>query len=118
MAEAIGYNPGLARNSVSKDLNQLWNDGQAIKSRGRPVFFLHRLATESLLERRLEEHEREVRSVANLRVHQENHTANDSFTNLTGYDPNLQDTARLQLAYRSGDGQHPAGGYCQADANS
>lgn len=26
-AEAIGFNLGLARNSVSKDLNQLWNDG-------------------------------------------------------------------------------------------
>lgn len=38
-AEAIGFNLGLARNSVSKDLNQLWNDGLAIKSRGRPVFF-------------------------------------------------------------------------------
>ncbi|MEA1395380.1 transcriptional regulator, partial [Salmonella enterica] len=25
-AEAIGFNLGLARNSVSKDLNQLWND--------------------------------------------------------------------------------------------
>ena len=37
-AEAIGFNLGLARNSVSKDLNQLWNDGLAIKSRGRPVF--------------------------------------------------------------------------------
>lgn len=24
-AEAIGFNLGLARNSVSKDLNQLWN---------------------------------------------------------------------------------------------
>ncbi|AEZ47543.1 TPA: transcriptional regulator [Salmonella enterica subsp. enterica serovar Typhi] len=39
-AEAIGFNLGLARNSVSKDLNQLWNDGLAIKSRGRPVYFL------------------------------------------------------------------------------
>ncbi|EET5616968.1 transcriptional regulator, partial [Escherichia coli] len=25
-AEAIGFNLGLARNSVSKDLNQLWNE--------------------------------------------------------------------------------------------
>lgn len=37
-AEAIGFNLGLARNSVSKDLNQLWNDGLAIKSRGSGLF--------------------------------------------------------------------------------
>ena len=52
-AEAIGFNLGLARNSVSKDLNQLWNDGLAIKSRGRPVFFLHRQTLETLLGRKL-----------------------------------------------------------------
>lgn len=54
-AEAIGFNLGLARNSVSKDLNQLWNDGLAIKSRGRPVYFLHRQALETLLGRQLED---------------------------------------------------------------
>ncbi|MDI5303798.1 hypothetical protein MJN76_30595, partial [Salmonella enterica subsp. enterica serovar Anatum] len=42
-----------------KDLNQLWNDGLAIKSRGRPVYFLHRQALETLLGRQLEESERE-----------------------------------------------------------
>lgn len=57
-AEAIGFNLGLARNSVSKDLNQLWSDGLVIKSRGRPVFFLHRQAVETLLGRTLEESER------------------------------------------------------------
>ncbi len=31
-AEAIGFNLGLARNSVSKDLNQLWNDGPQSKA--------------------------------------------------------------------------------------
>ncbi len=56
-AEAIGFNLGLARNSVSKDLNQLWNDGLAIKSKGRPVFFLHRQAIETLLGRRLNDTE-------------------------------------------------------------
>ena len=32
-AEQIGFNLGLARNSVSKDLNQLWSDGLVIKTR-------------------------------------------------------------------------------------
>lgn len=71
-AEAIGFNLGLARNSVSKDLNQLWNDGTAIKSRGRPVFFLHRQAIETLLGRKLDESEREVQTVADLLPVQEN----------------------------------------------
>ena len=47
-AEAVGFNLGLARNSVSKDLNQLWNEGLVVKSQGRPVFFLHRHALELL----------------------------------------------------------------------
>ncbi len=34
----MSFNLGLARNSVGKDLNQLWNDGTAV-SRGRPVYF-------------------------------------------------------------------------------
>lgn len=72
-AEAIGFNLGLARNSVSKDLNQLWNDGLAIKSRGRPVYFLHRQALETLLGRQLEESEREVRSVADVLPHEEHY---------------------------------------------
>ena len=38
-AEAIGFNLGLARNSVSKDLNQLWNDGLAIKAAGARYSF-------------------------------------------------------------------------------
>ncbi len=42
-AEAIGFNLGLARNSVSKDLNQLWNDGLAIKAvAARSIFCIAR----------------------------------------------------------------------------
>ena len=78
-AEAIGFNLGLARNSVSKDLNQLWNDGLAIKSRGRPVFFLHRQAIETLLGRKLDESEREVQTVADLLPVQENQATDDPF---------------------------------------
>lgn len=38
-AEAIGFNLGLARNSVSKDLNQLWNEGTVVKVRDVLFFF-------------------------------------------------------------------------------
>jgi sigma-54 dependent dga operon transcriptional activator len=46
-AQKIGLNLGLARNSVSKELNQLWCDGRAIKIKSRPVYFLHRAVLES-----------------------------------------------------------------------
>lgn len=90
-AEAIGFNLGLARNSVSKDLNQLWNDGLVIKSRGRPVFFLHCQALETLLGRKLTDAEREVRSVAELLPQQEMASVDDPFTGLIGYDRSLRD---------------------------
>ena len=90
-AEAIGFNLGLARNSVSKDLNQLWNDGLAIKSRGRPVFFLHRQAIETLLGRKLDESEREVQTVADLLPVQEAKATDDPFFGLIGYDRSLRD---------------------------
>lgn len=90
-AEAIGFNLGLARNSVSKDLNQLWNDGLAIKSRGRPVFFWHRQAMETLLGRRLNDTECEVRTVADLLPHQEGCSTDDPFSGLIGYDRSLRD---------------------------
>lgn len=89
-AEAIGFNLGLARNSVSKDLNQLWNDGTAIKSRGRPVFFLHRQAIETLLGRKLDESEREVQTVADLLPVQEN-PQQTILSGLIGYDRSLRD---------------------------
>ncbi|MDU4315099.1 MAG: transcriptional regulator DagR, partial [Klebsiella michiganensis] len=90
-AEAIGFNLGLARNSVSKDLNQLWNDGLAIKSKGRPVFFLHRQAMETLLGRRLNDTECEVRTVGDLLPHQEDRSPDDPFSGLIGYDRSLRD---------------------------
>ena len=90
-AEAIGFNLGLARNSVSKDLNQLWNDGLAIKSRGRPVFFWHRQAMETLLGRRLNDTECEVRTVTDLLPHQEGCSTDDPFSSLIGYDRSLRD---------------------------
>lgn len=90
-AEQIGFNLGLARNSVSKDLNQLWNDGLAIKSHGRPVFFLHLRAVETLLDRPLAETEREVRAIADLLPRQTSQPPADPFTGLIGYDRSLRD---------------------------
>ncbi|ADO50050.1 Sigma 54 interacting domain protein [[Enterobacter] lignolyticus SCF1] len=89
-AESIGFNLGLARNSVSKDLNQLCNDGLAIKGRGRPVFFLHRLALEALLGRPLLDAEREVHSAAALLPHPPEQE-DDPFALLIGHDRSLRD---------------------------
>ncbi|WES68483.1 transcriptional regulator DagR [Superficieibacter sp. HKU1] len=90
-AERIGFNLGLARNSVSKDLNQLWNDGLVIKSRGRPVYFLHRMAIEALLGRKLDENEREMRSVAALLPQPSFPATTDPFSALIGYERSLRD---------------------------
>ncbi|KFB98786.1 transcriptional regulator [Trabulsiella guamensis ATCC 49490] len=89
-AESIGFNLGLARNSVSKDLNQLCNDGLAVKTRGRPVFFLHRQALEALLGRGLSATERELPSVSALLPHADEQD-NDPFTALIGHDRSLRD---------------------------
>ena len=90
-AESIGLNLGLARNSVSKDLNQLCNDGLAVKRRGRPVLFLHRTALEELLGRPLSPGEREVSNVADLLPPPEAEAPGDPFTALTGHDRSLKD---------------------------
>lgn len=89
-AEAIGFNLGLARNSVSKDLNQLWNEGPVVKSQGRPVF-LHRHALELLINRKLDDCECIVHSVASLLPKKEKYTDDDPFSGLIGYDRSLRD---------------------------
>lgn len=90
-AEQIGFNLGLARNSVSKDLNQLWSDGLVIKTRGRPVFFLHRQATQALLDRPLTESEREIGAISDLLPDRDLPPVSDPFTLLIGHDRSLQD---------------------------
>ncbi len=90
-AEAISFNLGLARNSVSKDLNQLWNEGLVVKSQGRPVFFLHRHALELLINRKLDDCECIVHSVASLLPKKEKYTDDDPFSGLIGYDRSLRD---------------------------
>ncbi|EJR0224815.1 transcriptional regulator DagR [Raoultella planticola] len=90
-AEQIGFNLGLARNSVSKDLNQLWSDGLVIKTRGRPVFFLHRQATQALLDRPLTESEREIGAISDLLPDRDLPPVSDPFTLLIGHDRSLRD---------------------------
>ncbi|HFI5641268.1 TPA: transcriptional regulator DagR [Raoultella planticola] len=90
-AEQIGFNLGLARNSVSKDLNQLWSDGLVIKTRGRPVFFLHRQATQALLDRPLIESEREIGAISDLLPDRDLPPVSDPFTLLIGHDRSLRD---------------------------
>ncbi|MBB1199673.1 transcriptional regulator DagR [Enterobacteriaceae bacterium 89] len=90
-AEAMGFNLGLARNSVSKDLNQLWNDGLVVKSRGRPVFFLHSQALQTVLGRKLGEGEHKLRAIADLLPNGVDAGAEDPFTGLIGYDRSLKE---------------------------
>lgn len=89
-AEAIGFNLGLARNSVSKDLNQLWNEGLVVKVRD-VLFFLHRHALELLINRKLDDCECIVHSVASLLPKKEKYTDDDPFSGLIGYDRSLRD---------------------------
>ena len=90
-AESIGFNLGLARNSVSKDLNQLRNDGLAVKRAGRPVLFLHRGALEQLLGRRLKNGECDVASVTELLPPPEPDAPGDPFAALIGHERSLKD---------------------------
>lgn len=90
-AEQIGFNLGLARNSVSKDLNQLWSDGLVIKTRGRPVFFLHLQATQTLLDRPLAESEREIGAISDLLPDRDQPSVSDPFSLLIGHDRSLRD---------------------------
>ncbi|EMM5878018.1 sigma 54-interacting transcriptional regulator, partial [Raoultella ornithinolytica] len=90
-AEQIGFNLGLARNSVSKDLNQLWSDGLVIKTRGRPVFFLHLQATQTLLDRPLAESERDIVAISDLLPERDLPSVSDPFSLLIGHDRSLRD---------------------------
>lgn len=90
-AEQIGFNLGTARNSVSKDLNQLWSDGLVIKTRGRPVFFLHLQATQTLLDRPLAESEREIGAISDLLPERDLPSVSDPFSLLIGHDRSLRD---------------------------
>ncbi|AOY00043.1 sigma 54-interacting transcriptional regulator [Jeongeupia sp. USM3] len=89
-AETIGYNLGVARNSVSKDLTELCNEGRVIKIKSRPVLFLHRAATAELLGAELDPALNEVRELAELLGERDEALEADPFTALIGYDQSLK----------------------------
>ncbi|BCL75921.1 transcriptional regulator [Jeongeupia sp. HS-3] len=90
-AETIGYNLGLARNSVSKDLNELCLEGKVIKIKSRPVLFLHRATVASVLNAELDPALNEVRELAELLERDDDEAAGDApFQALIGYDQSLK----------------------------
>ncbi|WP_140918142.1 transcriptional regulator DagR [Limnobaculum xujianqingii] len=92
-ADTIGFNLGLARNSVSKELNQLCTEKRVIKIKSRPVLFLHLAVIEKLLNISFS-HDAllEVRTLAELLpiAEEENSTDTDPFHSLIGYDRSLR----------------------------
>lgn len=104
-AESIGFNLGLARNSVSKDLNQLWSEQRVIKVKTRPVYFLHRQVIETLIGHVLPDHLTEVRFVSELLPSEDLLIASDPFTALIGYDRSLKlavEKGKAAVLYPSG----------------
>ena len=104
-AESIGFNLGLARNSVSKDLNQLWSEQRVIKVKTRPVYFLHREVVETLIGHVLPDHLTEVRFVSELLPSEDPLIARDPFTALIGYDRSLKlavEKGKAAVLYPSG----------------
>lgn len=92
-AETIGFNLGLARNSVSKELNQLCTERLVIKIKSRPVLFLHRAVAEKLLNTTFNgDGPLEVKTLAELLpADDRQNTVNaDPFHALIGYDRSLK----------------------------
>ncbi|EMA7645968.1 sigma 54-interacting transcriptional regulator [Yersinia enterocolitica] len=92
-AETIGFNLGLARNSVSKELNQLCTERLVIKVKSRPVLFLHRAVTEKLLDTTFNgESPLEVKNLSELLPsdRQSDPIDIDPFHALIGYDRSLK----------------------------
>lgn len=52
-ANTIGFNLGIARNSVSKELNQLNVAGIVLKIKSRPVYFLDKTTYENIIQQKL-----------------------------------------------------------------
>lgn len=65
-AVRISTNLGLARNSVSKELNELCLEKKVIKIKSRPVLFLHRAACEILLGQAMNDDQLQIRSFEEL----------------------------------------------------
>lgn len=92
-AETIGFNLGLARNSVSKELNELCAEGLVIKIKSRPVLFLHYAVAEKLLDTVFSSNgSLEVKTLAELLPDHETTAPVDAdpFHLLIGYDRSLK----------------------------
>jgi sigma-54 dependent dga operon transcriptional activator len=97
-AELIGDNLGIARNTVSKELNTLYEEGLAIKVKSRPVLFIHKKSLEKLLKCDIDEEFHEVKDISLLlRQYEQKEKGDekpkikDPFMNLIGYDKSLKD---------------------------
>ncbi len=89
-AETIGFNLGLARNSVSKELNQLCTERLVIKIKSRPVLFLHRIVIEKLFDTIFSSKTSlEVKTLKEL-LPSVSSTDTDPFHALIGYDRSLK----------------------------
>ncbi|GLS05025.1 transcriptional regulator [Chitiniphilus shinanonensis] len=90
-AGTVGYNLGVARNSVSQDLTALCLEGRVIKIKRRPVLFLDRGAVAELLGVELTSGLNEVRELAELLpATADVPVGDDPFTALIGHDRSLK----------------------------
>jgi sigma-54 dependent dga operon transcriptional activator len=98
-AELIGDNLGIARNTVSKELNTLCEEGLAIKVKSRPVLFIHKRTLEKLLNCDIHEEFHEVKEISLIlnkyvlkEKNNEKPKIKDPFMNLIGHDKSLKDS--------------------------
>ncbi|CAI2410086.1 transcriptional regulator DagR [Serratia fonticola] len=91
-AETIAFNLGLARNSVSKDLNELHCERLVIKIKSRPVLFLHRAVCEQLIEQSLPDDRLEAKDLLDLLPAKSlpQPASDDPFHTVIGYDRSLR----------------------------
>jgi sigma-54 dependent transcriptional regulator, dga operon transcriptional activator len=90
-AETLGDNLGYARNSVSADLNALFEEGKVIKIKQRPVLFFHRAAFEDMLNIRIEPSMLEVSTRDALdKIFAGENQDSDPFSSLIGYGQSLK----------------------------
>lgn len=98
-AELIGDNLGIARNTVSKELNTLCEEGLAVKVKSRPVLFIHKRTLEKLLNCDIHEEFHEVKDISLIlskyvlrEKNNEKPKIKDPFMNLIGHDKSLKDS--------------------------
>lgn len=96
-AELIGNNVGIARNTVSKELNSLCDEKLIIKVKSRPVLFIDRKALENLLKCEIDDSFCEVKDISEIfynygfRSDDAKQIDKDPFMKLIGHDKSLKD---------------------------